>query len=48
VGTATFFEINGVTVTGIANDDVYRFVMDVAAGNEDIDQLAGQLRRLLA
>jgi len=35
-------------VTGIANYDVYRFVMDVAAGNEDIDQLAGQLGRLLA
>ena len=48
LASATFLEINGVTVTGAANEDVYRFVIGVAAGNDDIDQLADQLRRLLA
>jgi len=48
LATATFLEINGVTVTGIANEDVYRFVMGVAAGNDDVAQLLDQLKRLLA
>jgi len=47
LATATFLEINGVTVTGIANEDVYRFVMGVAAGNDDVAQLLDQLKRLL-
>lgn len=47
LATATFLEINGITVTGIANDDVYRFVIGVAAGNDDVDQLADQLMQLL-
>lgn len=48
LATATFLEINGVTATGVTNEDVYRFVIGVAAGNDDVDQLADQLRRLLA
>lgn len=48
LATATFLEINGVTATGATNEDVYRFVIGVAAGNEDVDQLADQLKRLLA
>lgn len=48
LATATFLEINGVTATGATNEDVYRFVIGVAAGNEDVDQLADQLSRLLA
>jgi len=48
LATATFLEINGVTVTGIANEDVYRFVMDVAAGHDDVERLSAGLRRLVA
>lgn len=48
LATATFLEINGVTATGVTNEDVYRFVIGVAGGNDDVDQLADQLRRLLA
>lgn len=46
LATATFLEINGVAVTAIANDDVYRFVLDVAVGKHEIDELAAELRRL--
>ena len=48
LATATFLEINEVGVTSISNEDVYRFVMDVAAGKDDVDRLADALRRLLA
>ncbi|MDE0138097.1 MAG: type II toxin-antitoxin system death-on-curing family toxin [bacterium] len=48
LATATFLEINGVTATGATNEDVYRFVIGVAGGNDDVDQLADQLRRLVA
>ena len=44
---AVFLEINGVTVTTIPDDDVFRFVMDVTTGNHEIDELAAGLRQLL-
>jgi len=47
LATATFLEINGVTATDITNDDVYRFVIAVAAGAADVDVLATELRRLV-
>ena len=47
LATATFLESNGMKVTGIVNDDVYRFVIGVAAGNDDVDRLAAELRRLV-
>ena len=46
LATATFLDINKVGVTRIANDDVYRFVVRVAAGTDDVYQLADDLRRL--
>ena len=48
LATATFLEINGVEMTRISNEDVYLFVMGVAAGKDNVDQLADELRRLLA
>ena len=45
LATAVFLELNGVAVTGIPNDEVYRFVMSVAAGRDDVARLAEQLRR---
>jgi len=46
LATAVFLELNGVAATGIANDDVYRFVMR-AVGDDDVDELSGELRRLV-
>jgi death-on-curing protein len=46
LATATFLEINGVAATSVANDDVYRFVMNVAAGRVEVDELAAELQRL--
>ena len=47
LATATFLEINGIDVTRITNEDVYRFVMGVASGSDDVDQLTAGLRRLI-
>ena len=47
LATATFLEINGIEATSIPNEDVYRFVMGVATGRDDGDQLADDLRRVL-
>jgi len=44
---AVFLEINGVRVTTIPNDDVFRFVMDVTTGNHEISELASALRHHL-
>ena len=46
LATAVFLELNGVAVTQVPNDDVYRFVMRVAAGNHAIEELAAQLEHL--
>lgn len=47
LATATFLEINGIAVTSTPDEDVYRFVVGVAAGRDDVDQLAEALRRVL-
>jgi death on curing protein len=46
VATAVFLEINGVTVTTAANDDVYDLVIGVAAGDPSLDEIATALREL--
>ena len=46
LATATFLEINGIEVTSLPNEDVFRFVMGIAAGRDDVDQLADDLRRV--
>jgi death-on-curing protein len=48
LATATFLELNGVAVTHIGNDDVYGFVMEIAAGSHQVDDIAEMLRRLVA
>ena len=47
LATATFLEINGMVVTHIANDAVYDFVVDVAVGEADVNEIAAGLRRLV-
>lgn len=46
LATATFLEINGIPVTHVDNDAVYDFVIGVTVGHEDVDEIAGGLRRL--
>ncbi len=46
--TGTFLELNDVRVTDISNDEVYEFVMAVAAGRYDVDEIAAALRALAA
>ncbi len=46
LATGIFMELNGITTTAIPNDDVYDFVMAVAIGHEDVDELAARLHHL--
>ncbi len=48
LATAVFLELNGVQAVRISNDAVYRSVMDVAAGNHEVDELAARLAKLAA
>lgn len=47
LATATFLEINGVGVTHLPNDDVYEFVIAVAAGSHAVEEIARSLRELV-
>lgn len=46
LATAVFLELNGVAITDASNDDVYEFVIAVAAGEHEVDDIAHQLRAL--
>jgi death-on-curing protein len=46
LATAVFLDINGATVTRAGNDDVYDLVIDVAAGNHTIAEVADRLQQL--
>ena len=46
LATAVFLELNGVEITRAPNNDVYTFVMEVAAGQHDISDLASELRKV--
>ncbi len=46
LATAVFLEINGVSITKASNDDVYDFVVDVAARSRTVDEIAAGLRGL--
>ena len=46
LATATFLEINGVGVTHMPNDTVYEFVVALAAGNHEVEEIARSLRGL--
>jgi death on curing protein len=47
LATALFLEINGVAIRKATNEDVYELVMDVAAGDRRVDEIAARLRRLI-
>jgi death-on-curing protein len=46
LATATFLEINGISVTHVANDAVYDFVIAVTVGHDEVDEIARSLRQL--
>ncbi len=46
LATATFLELNGLPVSAASNDDVYERVMDLAAGDQGIEQIATRLQGL--
>lgn len=46
LAAATFLEINGGGVTHIANDAIFDFVMEVTVGDDDVGEIARELRRL--
>jgi death on curing protein len=46
LATATFLELNGIPASAASNDDVYELVMDLAAGDPAIDQIATRLQAL--
>jgi death-on-curing protein len=48
LATATFLEINGVSVTSITNDDVVELVTDVAAHRREVAEIAAALAALAA
>jgi death-on-curing protein len=46
MATAVFLDLNGRGVAGVPNDQVYDFVMSIAAGDEDVPTIASRLRSL--
>lgn len=46
LATAVFLELNGASVAHASNDDVYDFVIDIAAHNPDLDVISAGLARL--
>ena len=47
LATAVFLEINGVAISKASNDAVYELVLEVAAGDRRVDEIAAGLRRLI-
>ena len=47
LATAVFFELNGIKVSRISNDDVYDLVIWVASKNPLLDEITARLRQLL-
>lgn len=47
VATAVFVEINGVRVTRVSNDDVYDYVIGVAARNDEVEAIARSLKEVV-
>lgn len=47
LATAVFLELNGADVSRASNNDVYDFVMGVAAGQQSVEEIAAGLRSLI-
>ncbi len=42
-----YLEINGLSVTAVANDVVYGFVMDVTTCHDEVTDIAASLRSMV-
>ncbi len=47
LATAVFLELNGVKASRASNDEVYEFVIWVAASNPDLDDITTRLSQVL-
>jgi death-on-curing protein len=47
LATAVFLELNGIRASRASNDDVYEFVVWIAASNPDLDDITTRLRRVI-
>jgi death-on-curing protein len=47
LATAVFLELNGIKASRASNDDVYEFVVWVAATNPDLDHITTRLLRVV-
>lgn len=48
LSTAVFLEINGIEISRASNHDVYDLVIDVAAGQPTVEEIAERLQQLVA
>ena len=48
LSTAVFLEVNGIEISAADNDAVYELVIEVAAAQPSVDEIAQQLRGLIA
>jgi len=44
LATAVFLDINGVDATVASDDDVYELVVTIAAGHDEVDEIAAMIR----
>jgi death-on-curing protein len=44
LATAVFLELNGIKASRASNDDIYEFVMWIAASHPDLDTITARLR----
>jgi len=47
LATAVFLELNGIKASRASNDDVYEFIVWIAASNPDLDDITTRLRRAI-
>ncbi|CAM8659067.1 Doc Prophage maintenance system killer protein [Acidimicrobiia bacterium] len=47
LATAVFLELNDMPISQASNDDVYEFVLSVASGSPDVEEIAKRLQSLI-
>ena len=47
LATAVFLELNDIPISQASNDDVYEFVLSVASGSPEFDEIAERLQDLI-
>ncbi|CAB4559583.1 unannotated protein [freshwater metagenome] len=47
LATAVFLELNDIPISQASNDDVYEFVLSVASGSPEFDEIAERLQGLI-